>query len=93
MTDLVHIRALIHGRVQGVYYRAFAARTAKALAIKGFVRNTRDGDVELEAEGEKIKIDELLQQLKIGPPDAIVEKIDTAFSAYQGHYKSFEVRY
>lgn len=93
MSDLVHIRALVHGRVQGVYYRAFTARVAKALSLKGFVRNRQDGNVELEAEGERADIEELLRQLKSGPPSAVVKKIDTDWSAYQNIYRSFDVRY
>jgi len=93
MSDLVHLKAVVHGKVQGVYYRAFVSHAAKALSIKGFVRNTRSGEVELEAEGDRINIDELLRQLYIGPPEAMVKKIDTTWSAFQGLYKSFEVRY
>ena len=93
MSDMVHLKALVHGRVQGVYYRTFVSNAARALSITGFVRNTHDGDVELEAEGERENIEELLRKLRVGPPDAIVEKIDTNWSAYQGLYKSFDVRY
>jgi acylphosphatase len=93
MSDLVHLRALVHGKVQGVYYRAFASRAARFLSIKGFVRNARNGDVELEAEGERADIDELLRQLKAGPPEAEVDNIDTTWSEYSGVYKSFDVRY
>ena len=93
MSELVHLKALVHGRVQGVYYRAFASHVAKALSIKGFVRNTTSGKVELEAEGKKADIDELLLQLKIGPSEAKVAKIDVEWSDYKGLYKSFDVRY
>jgi acylphosphatase len=93
MADLVHLRALVHGKVQGVYYRAFTSRAARSLSIKGFVRNTRTGDVELEAEGERADIDELLRQLKAGPPEAEVENIDMEWSEYSGLYKNFDVRY
>jgi len=93
MSNLIHIRAVVHGRVQGVYYRAFTSRAARTLSIKGFVRNTRSGDVELEAEGERADIEELLRQLKTGPPEAEVDKIDTAWSDYSGMFKSFDVRY
>lgn len=93
MSDLVHLRAVVHGRVQGVYYRAFTARAAKALNLKGFVRNTPGGDVELEAEGERADIEQFLRQLKTGPPSAVVEKIDTVWSACQDLYRSFDVRY
>jgi acylphosphatase len=93
MSDMVHLNALVHGRVQGVYYRAFTSRLAKSLSLKGSVRNTAAGDVEVEAEGPKDKVEELLRQLKKGPPDAIIEKIDMKWSAYTGKYTSFDVRY
>jgi acylphosphatase len=93
MSDLVHLKAQVHGKVQGVYYRAFASRAARSLSIRGFVRNTRNGDVELEAEGERADIEKLLQQLKTGPPEAEVANIDTVWSGYNGLYKSFDVRY
>jgi acylphosphatase len=93
MSDIVHLNALVHGRVQGVYYRAFTSRLAKSLSLKGYVRNTRAGDVEIEVEGNKDKVEELLRQLKIGPPEAIIEKIDLKWSDPKGTYTSFDVRY
>lgn len=94
MAELTHLSATIHGKVQGVYYRAFTARLAKSLAIKGYVKNIRNtGDVEMEAEGERTKLEEMLRQLHIGPPEALVEKIDTRWSNYTGQYVAFEVRY
>lgn len=93
MADLVHLRAIVQGRVQGVYYRAYAARAAKSLALTGFVRNMRNGDVELEAEGKRKDIEEMLTLLKKGPPDANVETINTTWSNYGGMYRGFDVRY
>jgi len=93
MSDIVHVNALVHGRVQGVYYRAFSSRLAKSLSLKGYVRNTRAGDVEIEVEGVREKVEELLRQLKIGPTDAIIEKIDLKWSDPTGKYTSFDVRY
>ncbi len=93
MSDIVHVNALVHGRVQGVYYRAFSSRLAKSLSLKGYVRNTRAGDVEIEVEGVREKVEELLRQLKTGPTDAIIEKIDLKWSDPTGKYTSFDVRY
>ena len=94
MSDVAHLSALIHGRVQGVYYRAFTSRVAKSLLLKGYVRNATDsGDVEIEAEGEKAKLEELLHQLKLGPRGALVRSIDTKWSNYTGRYMAFDVRY
>ena len=94
MSELIHVSALIHGRVQGVYYRAFASRIARSLNIKGYVRNiNRTGDVEVEAEGERTTIEQFIEKLKEGPEDAVVKKVDTRWSDYTGQYNSFDVRY
>jgi len=93
MSNFVCLHAVIHGRVQGVYYRAFTSRVAKSLSLKGYVRNTSAGDVEIEAEGERAKIEIMLNQLRIGPPEALVENIDTQWSDYSGKYLGFDVRY
>jgi acylphosphatase len=94
MSELVHLSALVHGRVQGVYYRAFASRIARSLHIKGYVRNiNRTGDVEVEAEGERTTVEQFIEKLKEGPEDAVVEKADTRWSDYTGQYNSFDVRY
>jgi acylphosphatase len=81
MPELAHLKALVHGRVQGVYYRAFASRIAKSLSLKGYVKNVAGGNVEVEAEGEKYLLEELLRSLKEGPDGAEVEKIDIATAA------------
>jgi acylphosphatase len=94
MADLVHLKAVVHGQVQGVYYRAFTSRVAKSLGIRGYVKNIiGSGDVEIEAEGDKPKLEELLRQLEIGPPEALIENIDSTWSNYRGQYSGFDVRY
>jgi acylphosphatase len=94
MAELVHLKAVVHGRVQGVYYRAFTSRVAKSLGLKGFVRNlVGGGDVEIEADGDKSKLEEFLRQLEVGPPEALIENIETAWSDYKGVYPGFDVRY
>jgi len=93
MPELVHFKALVHGRVQGIYYRAFASRAAKSLSLKGYVRNVSNGDVEAEAEGEKGLLEELLRRLKEGPDGAEVVKIDVTWAEYTGKYNAFDVRY
>ena len=57
--------ALVHGRVQGVYFRAFVQRHAQALALSGWARNLPDGvSVEVVAEGPRQTLDELLVHLR-----------------------------
>ena len=93
MPELAYLKALVHGKVQGVYYRAFASRIAKSLSLKGYVRNVNSGDVELEAEGEKGLLEELLLRLKAGPDGAEVENIEVAWAEFTGKYREFDVRY
>jgi acylphosphatase len=93
MPELEHLKALVHGKVQGVYYRAFASRIAKSLSLKGYVKNVTNGNVELEAEGEKGLLEDLLLRLKAGPDGADVTKIDVTWSEYTGKYNAFDVRF
>ena len=68
---------LVKGRVQGVGFRWFVHREAGALGLKGWVRNTEDGHVEVVAAGEAEELAELGRTLKKGSRgsrvDAIVE--------------------
>lgn len=57
----------VMGLVQGVGFRWFASRTARAMGLKGWVRNLRGGDVEIFAAGEADKINEFIRALYGGP--------------------------
>jgi len=92
MTDLASVQAKVHGRVQGVYFRAFTVRQARELGLTGYVRNLRDWNtVEVEAEGERNKLERLIDYLKVGPPGARVEKVATTWSEYTGNYSDFSM--
>jgi acylphosphatase len=94
MSELAYVSATIYGHVQGVFYRAFASRVAKALGLKGYVRNLpQSGVVEIHAEGNKEKLEELIKQLEVGPPEALVEKIDVNWSEFSGKFSNFEAWY
>ena len=71
-------RYLISGRVQGVFYRSSAQRCAQALKLSGWVRNRRDGAVELLACGDEKLLAELEKWLEIGPEYAKVTNIEVA---------------
>ncbi len=94
MTDAVCLSATVYGRVQGVYFRYFVRNVAKGLGLKGYVRNLASGDaVEVQAEGKKRELNELLGQLKIGPPRARVERVEVKWGDYSGQFDDFNVRY
>jgi acylphosphatase len=85
------VRALVSGRVQGVFFRAHTRTRARELGVSGWVRNLPDGRVELVAEGEEAKITTLLAWVQIGPPSARVENVQADWSTPQGE-KEFHIR-
>jgi acylphosphatase len=64
------------GHVQGVFFRAWTMREAQLLGVKGWVRNRRDGSVEVEAFGEAAAVEALIEKCRQGPSQARVERID-----------------
>ena len=66
---------MVSGRVQGVFYRASASEKATSLGLSGWVRNRRNGDVELLARGDPLLVDELEAWLWQGPRMANVTSV------------------
>jgi acylphosphatase len=66
---------LVQGRVQGVGFRWFVHREASELALRGWVRNTEDGDVEIVATGETADLDELRASIRRGPRGSRVDRV------------------
>jgi len=82
---------LLSGQVQGVFFRASTRVKAKNLRISGWVKNLPDGKVEIVAEGEKEKLEELISWARKGPITAKVENIEIEWQEYLGEFDSFEV--
>ncbi len=93
MEELGSLKAIVKGRVQGVFFRRFVQQHAERLELVGYVLNSPDGDVEVIAEGPKDRLADLLERLKTGPPAASVEAIEAEWHPCSGKYKRFEVRY
>lgn len=93
MTQKASLHAIIYGRVQGVFFRDFVSTRANRLGITGYVRNLPEGSVDVRAEGERERLEELINYLRAGSPAASVEKVVTAWSEYTGDYSSFNIRY
>lgn len=66
----------VHGAVQGVGFRRFAAREAEALGLSGWVRNQPDGSVCGEVEGPEPRLAVFRTRLEAGPPFASVNRLD-----------------
>lgn len=89
----IHLK--ISGRVQGVFFRAHAQDKARQLGLKGWVRNTDAGDVEIVAQGEELKLAEFLDWCKKGPDSAEVIDVKAEwenFSSKREKYEDFQIR-
>ncbi len=91
MAKQVRAHAIIHGRVQGVFFRAETQRTAQKYSVFGWVRNKADGTVEAVFEGEENKVISVLEWCRQGPPSAIVGKVDVNWEAYSGEFRDFRI--
>lgn len=87
------LHAVVSGMVQGVHYRAMTIRQASALGLTGWVRNVRDGSVEVMAEGPREQLEALVQYLWNGPPAASVTAVDVEWAEPTGEFSSFRVRF
>jgi len=94
MSELAYLEIKVYGHVKGVYYRAFTSQLAKSLGLRGYVRNLPQmSAVEINAEGPKEKLEELVRQLEVGPPESVVDHMDVEWSAFTGQFSNFEIRY
>ena len=72
----VRVRVVVHGYVQGVFFRDTTRRRAEHEGVAGWVRNNRDGTVEAVFEGERAAVDRLVRFCAEGPRGAQVERIE-----------------
>jgi acylphosphatase len=86
------LHAIVHGRVQGVGYRAFATRSAQQLELTGWVRNRYNGTVETVAEGERSVLETYLVDLKRGPASSNVTNIVEEWSPATQEFDQFKIR-
>ena len=80
----VRARAVVRGRVQMVGFRQFARRHARAVGLRGTVRNLPDGTVECVIEGPEPDVERFIEQLRTGPSHAQVDQVDVAYEPAVG---------
>jgi acylphosphatase len=93
MGEKVRLRAIVHGRVQGVNFRYYTRQQARQLGVSGYVRNQWDGTVQVVAEGTRQALTRLLNWLHKGPSMATVTEVETQWLPHTGEFQHFEVRY
>ena len=90
--DLARLRLLVHGRVQGVFFRQAAAEEARSLGLRGWVRNLPNGDVEIVAEGPRRELKIIAAWANQGPRLARVTGVEEEWSDYRGEEGPFAIR-
>jgi acylphosphatase len=89
--NVARARAVISGRVQGVFFRAEVSDRARSLGVAGWVRNRPDGAVEAEFEGPREAVESMLRWCSQGPAGALVDAVDVTWDQPVGG-EGFEVR-
>ena len=91
MPEPTRVRVVVHGRVQGVFFRDSTRRRANQLGVAGWVRNCPDGSVEAVFEGDGQAIERLVEFCRRGPRGADVTRIDVSDEQPEG-LTGFSVR-
>ena len=91
--EKVRVHVIIEGRVQGVFFRYRTQEMALKLDVKGWVKNRWDGSVEALFEGDKKKVDQIVQWCRRGPSQARVTNVHTTWENYTGEFEDFSIHY
>ena len=86
-------KIIVKGRVQGVGFRWFVQQRAKNFAVSGYVKNLDNGDVEIEAEGDRDRVEQLLKSVKVGPTFSKVRDVIIEWQQFTGKYDSFDTTF
>jgi acylphosphatase len=90
-SENVRVRAVVHGQVQMVGFRAFVIRHAGGAGLNGTVRNLPDGTVEAVLEGPTGAVERVVDLLHQGPAHARVERVDVEKAAPSGNLPAMSV--
>jgi len=93
MENKVRAHAIIRGRVQGVFFRMETKRAADGLGVFGWVKNQPDGTVEAVFEGDRDRVEAVLDWCREGPPGADVADVAVSWEDYTGDFKGFDINY
>jgi acylphosphatase len=88
---LVRRKLVIHGRVQGVFFRDTLRRLAEQHGVTGWARNTREGTVEMILEGDRGAVERVVEFARRGPEGAEVERVEMTEESPEG-LSGFSIR-
>jgi acylphosphatase len=87
------MRAIVSGYVQGVGFRMWAQRRARALGLVGYARNLQDGSVEVVGDGSRAQLERYVATLRRGPESADVRSLQLRWETCAGEFDRFEIRH
>ncbi len=90
---MIRARLIIHGQVQGVFFRDSARAKAEEIRVTGFIANEADGTVSAVVEGEENLVNDFIDWCHSGPSTAHVEKVQVEKLGYTGEFEDFSIRY
>lgn len=87
------LHIFVRGIVQGVFFRQNTLMKAKEIGVCGWVKNLRDGRVEIVCEGDEESLKEIAAWCKKGPDGAFVLGIDMQWEDFKNEFKNFQIVY
>jgi acylphosphatase len=84
------VYCIVHGDVQGVFFRQFVKEKADILCVFGYAKNLDDGTVEVVAQGEEDVLKTFLESISAGPQNAQVESLNVMWGKIEEEYTQFE---
>ncbi|MGQ9787889.1 MAG: acylphosphatase [Candidatus Hadarchaeaceae archaeon] len=89
----VRAHVYVSGLVQGVFFRAHTQDLARKLGVTGWVRNLYDGRVEAVFEGDREKVEEMINFCRRGPPGAEVGGVEVKLERFKNEFSDFSIRH
>lgn len=90
---MVRVHILVSGLVQGVFFRFHTMRKALEFGVRGWVKNRRDGKVEVLCEGQEKNVKMMIEWCTKGPEGAFVSKTELMWEEYEGEFETFQITY
>jgi acylphosphatase len=84
MPNHVARRCVVHGQVQGVFFRAHVQQEAERRGVRGWAANLPDGSVEVHAEGDPEAVEAVMEACRTGPRGARIDRVDVRDAEPEG---------
>lgn len=89
----IRAHILVSGFVQRVFFRSYTKNTADTIGVFGWVQNLADGRVEAMLEGEKEKVEKMVEWMKKGPPAAKIDNVEIEYRECKNEFGNFDIKY